>query len=69
MLFIAFIVFLVRRSRNAQQRRTIDPVCSVKVSRKQVAGESTFRDVTYYFCSLDHKEAFDRDPVQYLLKT
>ncbi len=45
-----------------------DPVCGMMVSRGEEAGSSRYQDKTYYFCSLDCKERFDRDPQSYLLK-
>lgn len=45
-----------------------DPVCGMKVSIGESAGSSTFQSVTYRFCSPEHKQEFDSDPVKYLLE-
>jgi YHS domain-containing protein len=46
----------------------IDPVCGRKVSSGESAGSSTFQNITYRFCSPEHKQEFDSDPVKYLLE-
>ncbi len=45
-----------------------DPVCGMMVSRGEEAGSSSYQGKTYYFCSLDCKQQFDRAPQQYVLK-
>ena len=42
-----------------------DPVCNMKVDDQSAAGKSTYRENTYYFCSLDCKQKFDQKPQQY----
>ena len=46
-----------------------DPVCGKRVRQKDSAGDSTFQDITYRFCSAQCKQRFDANPVSYLLKT
>jgi Cu+-exporting ATPase len=43
-----------------------DPVCGMMVTREHVAGRSVHQDTTYYFCSPECKERFDRDPGTYV---
>jgi Cu+-exporting ATPase len=43
-----------------------DPVCGMMVRREQVAGRSVHQDTTYYFCSPECKEKFDRNPDPYV---
>ncbi len=45
-----------------------DPVCGMMVGRGEEAGSSRYQDKTYYFCSLDCKQQFDRNPQQYSMK-
>ena len=45
-----------------------DPVCGRKVSQGESAGSSTFQNITHRFCSPEHKQEFDSDPVRYLLE-
>ncbi len=74
-LIITFIVWLVRRTGQAQSRTLLiggisetDPVCGRNVSSGESVGSSTFQNVTYRFCSPEHKQEFDSDPVKYLLE-
>jgi Cu+-exporting ATPase len=45
-----------------------DPVCGMMVSREQLGGRSVHQDTTYYFCSPECKERFDRDPSTYVTR-
>jgi Cu+-exporting ATPase len=38
-----------------------DPVCGMEVDPANAAGSSTYKDKTYYFCSLNCKKRFDAD--------
>ena len=42
-----------------------DPVCNMQVDEKNAAGQSDYQGQTYYFCSQNCKEQFDRNPQQY----
>jgi YHS domain-containing protein len=42
-----------------------DPVCGMTVSRGLTAAKSEYQGRTYYFCSSECKERFDKDPLQY----
>ena len=46
-----------------------DPVCQMNVEERSAPWQSTHEGKTYYFCSLGCREAFDKDPGQYLPKT
>jgi Cu+-exporting ATPase len=39
-----------------------DPVCNMTIEEKDAAGTSTHRGTTYYFCSTNCKEKFDKAP-------
>jgi putative intracellular protease/amidase/YHS domain-containing protein len=41
------------------------PVCSMEVN-KATAPKSAYKGKAYYFCSLGHKELFDKSPARYL---
>ncbi len=44
--------------------KPIDPICGMKVS-KDVEFESNFKGKTYYFCALNCKKEFDKNPEKY----
>jgi Cu+-exporting ATPase len=46
-----------------------DPVCGMEVSPESAAGISELYGKTYYFCSLECKEAFDQESERYLGQT
>ncbi|HBL30657.1 MAG TPA: YHS domain-containing protein [Acidobacteria bacterium] len=50
----------------ANTEMVTDPVCGMKIDPKTAAGKSTYAGKTYYFCSKDEKEKFDKDPEKYL---
>jgi Cu+-exporting ATPase len=43
-----------------------DPVCGMMIEEKEAAATSTYKGVTYYFCSKTCKEDFDKAPETYL---
>jgi YHS domain-containing protein len=47
--------------RTSTPERPLCPVCEMEVDPK-VAPKSTYKGETYYFCSADHKELFDKAP-------
>lgn len=46
--------------------RAKDPVCGMKVKKKEAASTSEHKGKTYYFCARACKEKFEQDPEQYL---
>ncbi len=42
-----------------------DPVCGREVDPQRPAGITQYQGETYYFCSLEHKAAFDQQPQRY----
>ncbi|MEW6273533.1 MAG: heavy metal translocating P-type ATPase [Bacillota bacterium] len=42
--------------------KVTDPVCKMTIEDKNAAAVSSFKGVTYYFCSKHCKDKFDRDP-------
>jgi Cu+-exporting ATPase len=43
-----------------------DPVCGMEVTYENAQARSEYNGETYYFCSLDCKETFDKDPEKYV---
>ena len=46
--------------------RVVDPVCGMDVDPATAADKSVYKGKTYYFCSKDEKERFDKDPGKFL---
>ncbi|MDI6873044.1 YHS domain-containing protein [Candidatus Solincola sp.] len=45
--------------------KVVDPVCGMKIRKKDAAATSEYRGKTVYFCNHACKEEFDRDPEKY----
>jgi YHS domain-containing protein len=43
-----------------------DPVCGMEVTYETAQARSEYEGQTYYFDSLECKEAFDKDPEKYV---
>lgn len=43
-----------------------DPVCGMDVNARTAPAQSNFQGRTYYFCSEDCKQKFDREPQRYV---
>ncbi len=43
-----------------------DPVCGMEVEPKTAIAKSTYQGKTYYFCSMEDKQAFDKEPQRYI---
>ena len=43
-----------------------DPVCGMVIDSDTAAGQSLFRDRTYYFCSQQCLQRFEREPACYV---
>ena len=43
-----------------------DPVCGMDLTYETAQARSEYDGQTYYFCSLDCKATFDRDPEKYI---
>ena len=55
------------RPRSAAGNHPLCPVCDMEVD-KATASTSTYRRKTWYFCSVEHKQAFDAQPAGYLAR-
>jgi YHS domain-containing protein/ATP-dependent Zn protease len=75
-VILGIVFFFLRQAGRPQKMRwqlmglvtNVDPVCGRSVDPGHAAGTSTFQDITYQFCTPEHKEQFDREPVRYLLQ-
>jgi YHS domain-containing protein len=45
-----------------------DPVCQMMVDEKQAAATAAYQGVTYYFCAVGCKRAFEQSPEKYIQK-
>ena len=45
-----------------------DPVCGMSIDPQRAAAVSEHQGRTYYFCSEECKQKFDRDPQRYVGK-
>ena len=43
-----------------------DPVCGMEISMETAPAKTEYEGQIYYFCSQDCKQAFDKDPEQYI---
>ena len=50
------------------QSKITDPVCGMSIDPKTAGAKTVYAGKTYYFCSKDDKEKFDKDPETYLKK-
>ncbi|HTX79787.1 MAG TPA: YHS domain-containing protein [Longilinea sp.] len=44
----------------------VDPVCKTEIGVKTARHKIEYQRQTYYFCSLDCREAFEKEPQRYL---
>jgi len=52
-----------------QMAAVLDPVCGMQVDLQDAAVSRERMGQTYYFCSQDCAQEFDRDPYRYLRQT
>lgn len=45
-----------------------DPVCKMIIEKQNAISVLEYKGETYYFCSEDCKEAFQKDPEKYIVK-
>ena len=45
-----------------------DPVCKMTIEDKDAIATSTYKSITYYFCSKPCKDDFDKDSTAYIDK-
>jgi YHS domain-containing protein len=44
----------------------VDPVCKMDVEPAKAAAQSSYQGRTYYFCAVQCKQKFDREPEKYV---
>jgi Cu+-exporting ATPase len=47
-------------------RTYTDPVCGMEVTPETAAATSEYQGQTYYFCSIEDKETFEKHPEKYV---
>ena len=52
-------------SQQKVKKKAKDPVCGMEITTKSAAGKSTYKSKTYYFCSVEDKGKFDKEPAKY----
>lgn len=45
-----------------------DPVCGMEIEPMNAAAQTTYQGNTYYFCSQECKDNFDKNPQKYVNK-
>jgi YHS domain-containing protein len=53
-------------SHDREESMPIDPVCKMHVEMSDAAGSHDYHGEIVYFCSLDCKKEFERDPAKYM---
>jgi len=75
-IILGIVLFSWRIAANPQKLRAqmlglvtnVEPVCKEIVNPGSAAGTLTFQGISYHFCSAEHKQQFDNDPIKYLLQ-
>lgn len=47
-------------------RTYTDPVCGMELTPETAVATSEYQGRTYYFCSIEDKETFDKNPEKYV---
>jgi YHS domain-containing protein len=59
------VIFDVK-GENLMARTYTDPVCGMELTPETAAATSEYQGQTYYFCSMEDKETFDKNPEKYV---
>jgi YHS domain-containing protein len=43
-----------------------DPVCGMDVDPKTAIAKSNYQGMVYYFCGMEDKKSFDKEPQRYI---
>jgi P-type Cu+ transporter len=54
------------KGESVMARAYTDPVCGMEVTPETAAATSEYKGRTYYFCSVEDKETFDKNPENYV---
>ena len=49
-------------------KNVTDPVCGMVIEPTNAAAQTTYQGTTYYFCSQECKDTFDKNPQKYIDK-
>lgn len=59
-----------QKSKTTAQKEVVssvkDPVCGMEAQKSKTTPQSTYKGKTYYFCSLEDKQKFDKNPQKYI---
>jgi YHS domain-containing protein len=47
-------------------KKVKDPVCGMEMDPESAAGKANYKGKTYYFCSVNEKEQFEKEPAKYV---
>jgi YHS domain-containing protein len=57
---------MMNKPSHSEPRQMVrDPVCKMLVNPRHAVGRSEYNGQTYFFCSAQCKQDFDRNPEQY----
>jgi Cu+-exporting ATPase len=56
-------------NRRKEEAMVHDPVCQMEVNEQSAEAQSKFQGQTYYFCSQECKDKFDKNPGEYARKS
>jgi len=69
-IILGIVFFFLRQASRGITIKAVDlpydPVCKRSVASGESVGTSSFGNVSYRFCSREHKSQFDENPVAYL---
>lgn len=55
-------------STQQEPKEVADPVCGMTMAPKDAAGKYTYKGKTYYFCSKEEQQEFQKQPEKYIKK-
>ena len=61
------VIYLLEEKGESDMAGTLkDPVCGMDVTYETAQARTEYNGQTYYFCSIECKESFDREPEAYI---
>ncbi len=68
-LGLGIVLAQVQPTMNKPAAKQTDPVCGMQVEVEKTTPRSVHKGKTYYFCSKNCKEDFDKNPANYTEKS
>lgn len=56
----------ISAEQNQGDTKVADPVCGMRIDPRNATATSNYRGKTYYFCSAEDRDKFDRSPDKYI---